>query len=167
MEASLLIQHTPILRDNPHQGYQTPFSNLWPQAARELFLGMTISLHKPKQYRNTRKNTFRQNEWAFIPTAEKSNYERSNQEKQLIIWKAWLWRSWRIKTSWIIEHFSRAVHNRSLRQAGVGITAIPPPGKQMHHSLRVSVPGKTELQKGRFMAVSHYSSDTKMRGKNK
>ena len=71
MEDSLLIQHTvhPLFKD-PNQD-TLPLSQinviLWPHAATELFLEMTIFLHKPKQYRNIRENIFG-SEWTGICT---------------------------------------------------------------------------------------------------
>lgn len=42
------------------------------------FLQMTIFLHKPDQYRNSREDTFSQNEQAFLTTAEREvNFMRS------------------------------------------------------------------------------------------
>lgn len=114
---------------------------------------MTISLHKPKQNRDTRENTCSQQERARVPTAEKSHHEKSNYEKQLLYEKPGCDDHEELKCLQFIQHFSWAVHNAAWHP-GVGSTPVHLQGNRCITVYAPRAMEKRVPRQGLFMAGS-------------
>lgn len=98
--------------------------SLWPHSAIQFFWEMKWQFPYINLSRiDTRENTCSQQEWALVPTAEKSHHEKSNCEKQLFNEKPGCDHHEELKCLQSIQHFSWAVHNAVWHPA-VGSTPI-------------------------------------------